>query len=338
MRHMGFADAIEDALKQAMINDPNIFIMGEDVHGLRVNLFAQFGKERVIKTPISESAFLGAAVTAAMAGLRPVVELLLIDFVGVAVDSLLNHAAKTYDFSGKKWNVPLVVRASCGGGYGDAGQHEQSLWGWLAHIPGLSLVVPSNPSDAGGLMLSAIEHDHPVIYLEHKLLADYWLDSMGTGGRTTVSFDVPENGKEGEVPDQWKPLPFGEGNILRRGNDVTLVSLGVSVHRCIEAAEFLQTSRGISAEVIDLRWVSPIDIEMIHESVLKTHRIIVVDEDYKQFGLSGEICAQLTEKDLDFKYRRVCTESTIPYNRILEDETLPNVQRIVKAVEEIVKR
>jgi pyruvate/2-oxoglutarate/acetoin dehydrogenase E1 component len=208
MKEMSFADAIEDALGHAMGKDKNIVIFGEDVHMLRVNLFARFGKDRVRSTPISESAFLGAAVTAAMAGLKPVVEIMLVDFMGVCMDSILNHASKVEAFSGGKWQVPLVVRASCGGGYGDGGQHEQSLWGWFAHIPGISVVVPSNPADAGGLMLSALEHDGPVIYLEHKLLADYWLDYMGSGGRDTVSFDVPAVGAKGVVPDQWESLPL----------------------------------------------------------------------------------------------------------------------------------
>jgi pyruvate dehydrogenase E1 component beta subunit len=327
---MGFAEAIESTLKQAMSEDPDIFLIGEDLHTLRVNLFSQFGKERVQSTPISESAFLGAGVTAAMAGLRPIVEIMLIDFIGVAIDALLNHAAKIYSFSGGKWNVPLVVRASCGGGYGDGGQHEQSLWGWLAHIPGLNVVVPSTPADAGRLMLSAIEANHPVIYLEHKLLADYWLDYMGTGGRKNISFDVPKAGALGEVPDLWEPLPMGKATILREGTDLSLISLGVSVHRCLEASEIL-SKEDISTEVIDLRWVSPLDTKTLVTSASKTKRVIVVDEDYLQFGLSGEIAAVLAEEiKLKCQFGRVCTQDTIPFNRHLEDNVLPNVDRILE--------
>ncbi|MHA2304293.1 MAG: alpha-ketoacid dehydrogenase subunit beta [Candidatus Hodarchaeales archaeon] len=335
MKQLGFADAIESALKQAMMDDSNIIILGEDVHTLRVNLFTQFGSDRIISTPISESAFLGAGVTAAMAGLKPIVEIMLIDFIAVAIDALLNHAAKVYSFSGNKWNVPLVVRASCGGGYGDAGQHEQSLWGWLAHIPGLDVVVPSNPADAGGLLLSALSSEHPVVYLEHKLLADYWLDYMGSGGRTTVTFDIPEAGLKGEVPDKWEKLPHGKANCVRSGQDITVVSLGVSVHRCLEAAAQLE-EEGISLEVIDLRWVSPLDIDTIYNSVSKTKSLIVVDEDYMQFGLSGEVCAVLSERGLNFRYGRVCTETAIPFNRDLEDKVLPNVQRIVDMTRKLV--
>ncbi len=330
MRTMSFAEAIEDALSQAMEDDPRIIILGEDVHTLRMNLFVRFGKDRVLSTPISEGAFVGAAVTAAMGGLRPVVEVMLIDFIGVAVDPLLNHAAKTKTFSGDKWDVPLVVRSACGGGYGDGGQHEQSLWGWLAHIPGLTIVVPSTPADAGGLMLSSIEHEGPVVYLEHKLLADYWLDYLGAGGRKTVEFDVPDQGALGPVPDTWEPIPIGKAVTKRKGSDITIVSVGVSVHRSMEAADLLE-KEGISATVIDLRTVSPLDIDTILASVSDTRRMLVVDEDYQGFGLSGELAAILMESSISAKYQRVCTENTIPFSRDLEDQILPNVKRIVDA-------
>ncbi|MCP4761209.1 MAG: pyruvate dehydrogenase [archaeon] len=337
MVKMGFAQAIESALMQAMEEDENIIIMGEDVHMLRLNLFSRFGKKRVKFSPISESAFTGAAVASAMAGLKPIVEVMLIDFISVAMDSILNHASKIYSFSGNKWKVPIVYRCACGGGYGDGGQHEQSLWGWLAHIPGLSVVVPSNPADAGGLMLTAIEEEHPVIYCEHKLLTDYWLGYLGSGGRTTVSYDVPADGVDGEVPERWEPIPLGKLNCLREGKDITMVSLGVSVHRCLEAAIKLEKD-GISAEVLDLRSVVPLDLDAIIKSVIKTGNVLVVDEDYKAFGLSGEICAILAESKLKFNYGRVCTEKTIPYNRELEDLTLPNTHKIIEKTLKILKK
>ena len=206
---------------------------------MRRNLFVRFGPERVRSAPISESAFVGAAVAAAMAGLRPVVEVMLVDFVAVAADALLNHAAKVSAFSGGRWDAPLVVRAACGGGYGDGGQHEQTLWGWLAHIPGLKVVVPSNPADAGALMLAALADPGPVVYLEHKLLADYWLEFVGSGGRKTVSFDVPAAGARGPAPDRWAPAELGRAAVRRQGSDLTMVSVGVGVHRALEAAEAL---------------------------------------------------------------------------------------------------
>jgi pyruvate dehydrogenase E1 component beta subunit len=330
MKTMGFADAIDDALGQAMADDSRVVVFGEDVHTLRLPLFTRFGESRVRPAPISEAAFLGAAVGAAMAGLRPVVEIMMVDFIAVAVDALLNHAAKLEAFSDGKWKCPLVVRAACGGGYGDAGQHEQSLWGWLAHIPGLTVVVPSNPADAGGLMLSAIEDEGPVVYMEHKLLADYWLDYLGGGSRKTVRFDVPKDGASGPVPDKWKPLPLGKAAVCREGSDITLVSLAVGVHRCLEAAKELE-KKGVSAGVLDLRTVAPLDKDTVCQVVAKSGRLLVVDEDYKGFGLSGELAAMMLESGVKVKYGRVCTEETIPYSRELEGEVLPNTRRIVEA-------
>jgi pyruvate/2-oxoglutarate/acetoin dehydrogenase E1 component len=336
MKTMTFANAIEDALAHAMAKDDRIIIFGEDVQMIRVNLLARFGKERVISAPISESAFVGAAVTAAMAGLRPVVEVMLVDFIAVAVDALLNHAAKVETFSGGKWTAPLVVRTACGGGYGDGGQHEQSLWGWLSHIPGITVVVPSTPADAGGLMISAIEHEGPVVFLEHKLLADYWLDYLGSGGRKTVSYDVPALGAKGPVPDKWEAVPIGKAVIRREGTDITIVSVGVGVHRALEAAETL-AEQNFSAEIIDLRTVSPLDNAAIRESVSKTGRLLVVDEDYQDFGLSGELAARILEQNISFQYGRVCTQKTIPYCRELEDQILPNKKRITKKAFEMLK-
>jgi pyruvate dehydrogenase E1 component beta subunit len=320
-----------------MSSDPRIIILGEDVRALRANLFVRFGRERVRTTPISEGAFVGAAVAAAMAGLRPVVEVLLVDFIGVAMDALLNHAAKIETFSGGKWHAPLVVRTACGGGYGDAGQHEQSLWGWLAHIPGLAVVVPSTPADAGGLMLAAIEYESPVIYLEHKLLADYWLDSMGIGGRETVQFDVPAAGAHGPVPRDWEPVPIGQAIVRRGGDDLTIVSVGVGVHRSLEAANVLQ-NQGVSAGVIDLRTVSPLDREAVCGAVAKTGRLLAVDEDYEGFGLSGELAAVVLEAGIAAKFARVCTKETIPYARDLEDQTLPNIQRITATAQQLMEQ
>lgn len=332
---MTYAEAIESAIASAMASDPSIIIIGEDVHLLRVNLYARFGVKRVINAPISESAFLGAGVSAAMAGLRPIVEIMLIDFLGVAMDGLLNHAAKTEAFSGGRWKVPLVVRAACGGGYGDGGQHEQSLWGWLAHIPGLSVVAPSNPADAGGLMLSAIEYDGPVVFLEHKLLADYWTDYLGSGGRKGQDYNVPPEGLRGQVPGTWEPVPLGKGLVKREGGDISIVSVGVGVHRALEAANELQ-EEGIETEVIDLRSVAPLDIDLIAGSVGRTGRLLVVDADYREFGLSGEVAAALLEKGMDFEYARVCTNSTIPYDHRRELEILPNKGRIMNAVYSLV--
>ncbi len=330
MRTRSYAEAIEDALAQAMDEDPRIIILGEDMQAFRMNLFARFGAKRILDTPISESAFTGAAVTAAMAGLQPVVDLTRVDFIGVPMDALLNHAAKVSTFSGGRWNAPLVIRAACGGGYGDGGQHSQTLWGWLGHIPGLVVVVPSNPADAGGLMLAALEYDGPVIFLEHALLSDNWLDWLGGGTREGVNFEVPEEGAKGPVPDRWQALPMGRARLCRQGQDLTLVSVGVGTHRCLEAAERLD-ERGILCTVVDLRTVSPLDAEAICNAVQRTGNLLVVDEDYQGFGLSGEVAAVALEAGLTFQYGRVCTTDTIPYGPALERRTLPNVDRILQA-------
>jgi acetoin:2,6-dichlorophenolindophenol oxidoreductase subunit beta len=332
MKEYTFDSAIDLALSQAMVYDERIIVFGEDVETIRAGLTSRFGQKRVFSSPISESAFVGAAVSAAMAGMRPVVEVMLVDFIAVAMDAVLNHAAKITAFSGGNWRIPLVIRSSCGGGYGDGGQHEQSLWGWLAHIPGLKVVVPGTPADAAGLMMAAIEDDDPVIFLEHKLLSDIWLDYMGYGGRKTVSFDVPSAGRKGPLSDPILKIGIGTGDLKLSGNDVSIISVGVGVHRALEAATALSMNK-IKSEVIDLRTVSPLDKDIIFQSVRKTGHLVVVDEDYTNFGMSGEIAAVCLEAGVKFKFRRVCTDETIPYDRKREEKVLPNVDRIIAAVE-----
>lgn len=330
MREMTYAAAIEDALMQAMASNPRIVVFGEDVPAIRMNLFTRFGESRVRPTPISESAFLGASVTAAMGGLRPVVEIMMVDFIAVAADALINHAAKTEAFSGGRWKVPMVVRVGCGGGYGDGGQHEQALWGLLAQVPGMKVVVPSNPADAGALMLSAIEDEGPVVFMEHKLLTDYWIDYLADGGRTGLDYQIPEAGARGEVPDRWSSIPIPQARVLREGRDLTMVAVGVAVHRCLEAAERL-AEQDIQAGVVDLRSVSPLDVDTVCAEVARTQRLLVADEDYKHFGLAAELAAVTLEAGLRPAFERVCVEGTIPYDRRREAKALPNADRIVSA-------
>lgn len=327
---MSFASAIDYALETAMAADDRVITFGEDVAMLRRNLFVRFGADRVRQAPISEAAFLYAGVGAAMAGMRPVVEIMLVDFIAVAFDGVLNAASKLRSFSGGGWNAPMVIRAACGGGYGDGGQHEQALWGLLAGMPGISVVVPSNPADAAGLMLSAIRSDEPVVFLEHKLLSDYWLDYLGGASRPTVSFDVPAAGALGEVELPLREVQIGEANVVRPGGDLTIASLGVGLHRALEAAGPL-AARGVEAEVIDLRTVTPLDRDTIAASARRTGRVLVVDEDYVGFGLSGEIAAAIGESGVRAEFARVCTEGVIPFARHLEDEALPNARRILEA-------
>jgi pyruvate/2-oxoglutarate/acetoin dehydrogenase E1 component len=336
MRTLLFTQAIDDALAQAMAADPRIVVFGEDVPLIRRDLLVRFGPDRVRGTPISESAFLGAGVAAAMAGLRPVVELYMVDFLGVCVDALLNHAAKLETFSGGKWSAPLVVRVPCGGGYGDGGQHEQCLWGWLAHIPGLTVVVPSTPAAGGGLMTAALQHDGPVVFLEHKLLSETWLELLGSGGRDTVLYDVPAGGNKGAVPRKWEPAPIGKALHCQTGRDVTIISLGVGVHRALAAAAALE-AEGISAGVLDMQTVSPLDRTTVCEAVAQTGRLVVVDEDYEGFGLSGELAAVVAEAGIPCRYARVCTRTSIPYARRVEDQILPSEERIRDAVRRLVE-
>jgi len=330
---VSFATAIEKAIEHAMAEDERIIIFGEDVHLLRNNLYARFGPERIIPAPISESAFLGAAVGVAMAGLKPIVEIMLVDFIAVAFDALLNQASKVKAFSGGKWNVPVVIRCSCGGGYGDAGQHEQCLWGLISSVPGISVVVPSNPPDAAGLMLSALNAEDPVVYLEHKLLSEYWLDYLGAGGRKNVAFDIPESGASGEIEIPPKNVAIGKASFLREGSDITFISIGVSVHRCLEASKALEREDASSC-VLDLRTATPLDKESILEAS-RTGRVVVVDEDYLSFGLSGEIAAVLSESGYRGAFTRVGNTGVIPYARHLEDRALPSVDSIYEAAKKI---
>jgi pyruvate dehydrogenase E1 component beta subunit len=327
---MEFGEAIDLALELHMKQDPTIVVFGEDTPMIRRALLLRFGPDRVRPTPISESAFLGAAAGAAMGGLRPVVEVQLVDFITVAMSALVNEAAKIETFSGGRWRAPMVVRATCGGGYGDGGQHEQSLWGMLAGVPGLTVVVPSTPADAAGLMRSALTHDGPVVFLEHKLLSAQWLQAMAGTRRPAVAFDVPDEGTEGPVADPPTLVPLGTGVVRREGADVALVSLGVGVHRCLEAAEGL-AELGIECTVVDLRSVAPLDRALVERVAAATGRVVVVDEDYLRGGLSGEIAAVIAEAGISARFARVTTEETIPYARHLEDAALPNIGRIVAA-------
>lgn len=331
MPELGFEQAIDAALDQAMAADERVIVYGEDVPLLRRQLLVRFGPRRVRGCPISESAFLGAGVGAAMAGLRPVVEIMMVDFIGVALDALLNHAAKLERFSGGTWKAPLVVRCACGGGYGDGGQHQQSLWGLLAGIPGLVVVVPSTPADGAGLMLAAIEDDRPVVFLEHKLLAYDWLDALGgLHRRIPPVFDVPSEGARGLVSMPIKALPIGRAIVRRTGADLVVFSLGVAVHRALRAAEEL-AQEGVNTEVVDLRSVSPFDQEQILESSRRCRNVLVVDEDYLRFGLSGEIAAVIAEAGVTARFARVAPSDTLPYSHVREVDALPSVSSTLRA-------
>jgi pyruvate dehydrogenase E1 component beta subunit len=319
--------AIAEAIALEMRGDDSVFVMGEDVatyggiFGATEGLLAEFGAERVIDTPISETGFIGAAIGAAIGGMRPIVELMFVDFFGVCMDQIYNNMAKIHYFSGGNVPVPVVLTTAVGGGYSDAGQHSQTLWGTFAHMPGMKVVVPSNPYDAKGLMTAAIRDDNPVIYMFHKGV-------LGLGWMT------PNPRATGVVPEEPYEVEIGKANVAREGNDLTLVTVGLSVHRALDAAEQLE-EKGISVEVIDLRSLVPLDREAIVTSVQKTHRLLVVDEDYHSFGMSGEVVTTVIEGAFDYldapPVRVTTPDIPIPYSRPLEQWALPSVDRIVEA-------
>jgi pyruvate dehydrogenase E1 component beta subunit len=316
---MNIGQAINNAISLEMENDPNVLLIGEDignaggVAGITQGLQAKFGEKRVLDTPISESGFLGAAVGAAVTGLRPVVELMFIDFIGVAMDQLFNQAAKMRYMFGGKAKIPLVLRAMCGAGMCAAAQHSQSLEAWFMHIPGLKVVMPSTPYDAKGLLITAIRDDNPVVFLENKLLY----------------------GMEGEVPEETYLIPFGKADIKREGQDATIVATGQMVGRALSAAEKL-SDEGIDVEVIDPRSLLPLDEETILESVQKTHRLLIVHEEVKFAGSGAEVAAFVAEKAFDSLKAPIVRIGgpfcPIPFSSKLELEFIPNEEKIIDGI------
>jgi acetoin:2,6-dichlorophenolindophenol oxidoreductase subunit beta len=303
MTIMSLDQAVDHALGQAMVADERVQTWGEDIKLIRPGLLARFGPDRVTDTPISESAFMYAGIGAAMNGLKPVVELYMIDFAAVGWATILNGAAKFYDFSGWRWNIPMIIRAGYGGWYTDGGQHEQALWGSLGSYPSTQVVVPSNPADAAGLFLGALDTDHFTVFLTPKLFDTQMRGYLGGGYRPMVDFSsvVPAAGARGEVPDKVTPIRLGEAAVRREGSDVSLISLGVGVHRCLEAADRLAES-GVQASVLDLRTVSPLDREAIAAQASATGRVVEVDEDYRGSGLTGEIAALILENQISSRF------------------------------------
>ncbi|MGQ9515972.1 MAG: alpha-ketoacid dehydrogenase subunit beta [Anaerolineae bacterium] len=324
-REISYRDAINEALREEMERDPSVCIFGEDVgrYGgpfqVTKGLFDRFGEWRVRDTPISEEGFTGMAVGAALTGLRPVVEIMYNDFITLAMDQVINQAAKARYMFGGKARVPMVIRTQGGAGRGNAAQHSQSLEMWFVHIPGLIVIQPSTPYDAKGLLKSAIRNDNPVIFIEHKLLYI-----------TT-----------GPVPEEEYLVPIGVADIKRAGDDVTIVATSRMVHFALQAAGELE-KEGIQAEVIDPRTLKPLDIETIIRSVKKTGRLVVVNEGHLTGGFTAEVAARVQREAfdwLDAPIMQVATEDVpIPYNRYLEWEAMPSVEDIINAVKSVVYR
>ena len=328
-RTLTISRAMSEAIAQEMRTDPNVFVMGEDVgvyggiFGSTAGLYDEFGAQRVIDTPISETGFLGAAVGAAMSGMRPIAELMFVDFFGVCMDPIYNMAAKNIYFSGGGFRMPLVITTAVGGGYSDAGQHSQTLYATFAHMPGLKVVVPSTAYDAKGLMTAAIRDDNPVFYMFHKGM-------QGLGWMASVA------GAATEVPEEPYELPFGEAAIRREGKDVTIVAIGLMVHRALEAAQALEAN-GVDAEVVDLRTLVPLDRDTVYNSVKKTGRLVVADEDYTSYGVTAEVIASVVERDIGIlkstPKRVAYPDIQVPYSRPMEQFALPNADKIAVAVQ-----
>jgi pyruvate/2-oxoglutarate/acetoin dehydrogenase E1 component len=320
--------AMVDAIAAEMERDPGVVYMGEDVgsyggiFGSTGGLLDRFGPDRVIDTPISETAFIGLGIGAAVEGMRPIVELMFADFMGVCLDQIYNHMAKIHFESGGNVKVPMVLTTAVGGGYSDGAQHSQCLWGTFAHLPGMKVVVPSNPRDAKGLMTSAIREDSPVVYMFHK-------------GVMGLPWMVKNPRATGDVPDEPYEVPIGKADVARAGGDVTVVTVSLSVHHALDVADEL-AGDGIDVEVLDLRSLVPLDREAILASVRKTGRLVVVDEDYRSFGMSGEVAATITDADpsmLRAPVQRVAVPDVpIPYAHSLEYAVLPRQDRIAAAI------
>lgn len=324
MRKIAYREALREALREEMLRDKRVFLLGEDIgrywggaFKVTKGLAEEFGDERVRDTPISESAIIGVAIGAAITGMRPVAEIMFGDLTTLAMDQIANQAAKLRYMFGGQTSVPLVIRTPFGGGVNIAAHHSQCLEAWFMHVPGLYVAVPSTPYDAKGLLKTAIRGENPVIFCEHKLL-----------------YPV-----EGEVPEEDYTVPFGTAAVRREGTDVTIVATLYMVHKALEAAEKLE-NEGVSVEVVDPRTLVPLDKEAIIRSVKKTGRLVVVSEDCKTAGVTAEISAVVAEEVLDYldaPIKRVAAADTpIPFSPPLENFVIPDENRIIKAVKEIV--
>lgn len=317
MREITYARAVREAMSEEMRRDDRVFFMGEDIaayggaFGVSAGMLDEFGEQRVRDTPISEAGIVGAAVGAAMTGMRPIVEIMFADFVTCCMDAIVNQAAKTRYMFGGQTTMPIVLRTPAGSGTGAAAQHSQSVEAWLTNVPGLKILVPSTPYDAKGLLKSAVRDDNMVIFLEQKLLY-----------RT-----------KGDVPEDNYTIPLGKADIKRSGKDITVLTYGRMVQRCLDVAQKVDAD----LEVVDLRTLVPLDRETIIESAKKTGKVLIVHEACRTGGFGGELAAAITESDalfyLDAPIKRVCgLDVPIPYNPLLEANVVPTEERLIEAV------
>jgi pyruvate dehydrogenase E1 component beta subunit len=320
-----YREAVREAIREAMQADPRVFLMGEDVgnyggcFAVSRGLLAEFGPERIRDTPLSESGFVGAGIGAALGGMRPIVEIMTVNFSLLALDQIMNTAATLLHMSGGQLNVPVVIRMATGGGKQLAAQHSHSLEGWYAHIPGIKVLVPGTIEDARGMLGAALRDPDPVLIFENQTLYNM----------------------EGELPGGAGIVDIATAKVRREGADVSIITYGASLQKSLEAAETLAKD-GVSVEVIDLRVLRPLDNATIMASVAKTHRVLIVDEGWRSGGISAEISARITEEafyELDQPVRRLCTaEVPLPYARHMEQAALPQAEGIVAAVMEMMRR
>ena len=324
MREITYSEAIREALCEEMRKNPDVFLIGEDIgvyggaFGVTRGMIHEFGRERVMDTPISEAAIMGAAVGAALTGMRPVAEMMFSDFVTIAMDQLVNQGAKLRYMFGGKAKVPLVLRLPGGSGTGAAAQHSQSLEAWLCHVPGLKVVAPSTPYDAKGLVKAAIRDDNPVVVVESKLLYK----------------------TKGEVPEEEYELAIGTADIKREGSDASVITYGRMLSRALEASNVL-AGNGISVEVLDLRTLYPLDKTAIIKTAMKTGRVLISHEAAKTGGIGGEVSAVIADSEaffhLDAPIKRLCgLDTPIPYSPMLEKAVVPDVEAMINAIKLLV--
>lgn len=323
MPQMTYREALRTTLREALRQDERVFLIGEDIgayggaYGVTKGLLEEFGEGRVKDSPIAESVLVGAGIGAAMAGLRPVVELMTINFSLLASDQIVNVAAKLLYMSAGQITVPLVIRTVSGGGSQLAATHSQSLEGWYAQVPGLKVAVPSNPYDARGMLTAALQEENPIIFVEHSLLYS----------------------TKGEVPDEPYTVPLGVADVKREGTDVTIISYSRMVLVALTAAEELAKD-GIQAEVVDLRSLRPLDMDTVLESVMKTNRAVVVEEGWKTGGFGAEIVSSIMTDAFDYldaPVQRVAGEEIpMPYNRAMEQAAIPSPEKVIQAVRSII--
>jgi pyruvate/2-oxoglutarate/acetoin dehydrogenase E1 component len=319
-----YREACKQALREALLSDPRVFLIGEDIgryggcYAVTKGLLEEFGEERIRDTPLSESAFVGAGVGAAMAGMRPIVEIMTVNFSLLALDQILNNAATIPHMSGGQFAIPLVIRMATGGGRRVAAQHSRSLEGWYAHIPGLRVLTPATVEDARFMLKGALADPNPVIIFEHVMLYNM----------------------ESDFPSDMKEVDIARAKVRRAGHDVSLITYGGSLFKALQAADVLATE-GIDAEVVDLRVLRPLDTKTILESVARTRRCVIIDEGWRSGSISAEVGMRIAEEaffELDAPLRRVCSrEAPIPYAAHLEDACLPQAATIVAVARELVR-